>query len=138
MTTDMAGGADAETGGLVLVGNAKAFAWFTRFLRVGEVTTVDLKPLTGRPSIRAIARLQIGLASHVATIRVENDSATLIGNRESLTRLADEVDLFLEHNDLTEPGMHAHFNTASWSDGEALFGQTSRALTLAGPVPDSL
>lgn len=137
MSADMRGGADVETGALVLVGGAEAFAWFSRCLRDVGATTVQLKPVTGWSAIRPIAFLRVKAGPHVATIQIEDDAATLSGDQESLIRLADEVDLFLEHNDLTEPGMHAHLDLASWSAAQALLRRSSRALILAGPVPDS-
>jgi hypothetical protein len=137
MTNALAGGIDGETGSLLLVGDAGAFAWISRRLRDSEPITVDLEPVTGWPAIDSITSLAITPANHMATIHLEHGSATLSGDRESLTRLADELDLFVEHNDLNEPGMHAHLDSASWSAGQALFAPDSLGLIVAGPAPDS-
>lgn len=137
MSVDLRGGADVETGALVLVGDAETLAWLSHSLRDGEATTVELEPVTGRPAIRALARLRLEPTHDVATIHIEQDCATLSGDQESFVRLADEVDLFLEYNDLSEPGIHAHLDSASWSARQALLGPDSRGLILAGPVPDS-
>jgi hypothetical protein len=138
MTADMAGGVDVETGALVLIGEFATLAWFARCLRVGEPVSVNLKPVLGRPAIRSIAQLHIGLGNDIATIRVEEDSVGLNGNRESVTLIADEVDLFLQYNDVNEPGMHAHLDSSRRSAGQQpLLAPGSRPLILAGPVPDS-
>jgi hypothetical protein len=137
MSADLAAGADIETGALVLVGEAEAFRWLSRCLRDRDAITLELKPVTGRPALRPIARFRLEPAGHLATIEIRDESATLSGDQESWTRLADEADLFLEHNDLTEPGIHAHLDHASWSSAEPLLGPGSHSLTLAGPGPAS-
>jgi hypothetical protein len=136
MNTDICSGADLETGALVLVADAEGFAWLSRRLRSGEATIVETDPVTGRPAISSITRLHLKPAQDIATIQIEDDSATLRGDQDSFNRLADEVDLFVEHNDLNEPGLHAHLDSVSSSAAQALLGPHSRGLVLAGPVPN--
>jgi hypothetical protein len=101
------------------------------------VTIVETEPLTGRPAISSITRLHLKPAQDFARVQIEDDSATLRGDQESFRRLADEVDLFVEHNDLSEPGLHAHLDSMSSCAGQPLFGPNSRGLVLAGRVPDA-
>lgn len=136
MSAEICGGTDIETGALVVVADSGGFARFSRWLRAGESLTMEVEPVVGRPAIRPITQIRLELAGSPAAIEIAGCSATLSGNEESLNRLAEEVDLFLEY-DLGEPGIHAHLDVASWSAGHALLGRGSRALILAGPVPDT-
>lgn len=137
MSASMRGGTDIETGDLVLVGDAEAFGTFSRCLRDGQPTTVELEPVSGWRTIRPISLLHVSPSRHGAIVRIDDHEAFLSGNHESLQRLADEVDLFVGNNDLNEPGVHAHLESTSWSTGVALFEPESRGLILAGPVADS-
>jgi hypothetical protein len=60
----------------------------------------------------------------------------LTGSRESLSRLASEIELFLEHNDMSQPGVHMHVGPPSVFTNELVLAESSRELILAGPVPD--
>jgi hypothetical protein len=137
MRVDLSGGADVESGALILIADASSFAGLSSRLRDGEAATIDLHAITGRPAVRSLVRLSLEPARHVMRIRVEQDSATLSGDHASFLRLADEIELFLEHNDLSEPGIHAHLDFASSSAEEALLVVGSAGLILAGPVANS-
>ena len=138
MTLDLHGGTDVETEALILVGDADSFARLAQRLRDAEATTVQLQPVTGRSAIRAITCLRLQPVDDAASIDIAQGTATLSGDRASFARLAAEIEAFIEHNDLDEPGMHAHLDPASWPGRQRLLGPASRGLILAGPVPDSL
>lgn len=133
MTTRLRAGSDAQCGALVLVGDVGSFRQLARLLRAGETAAMKVDELKGRSSIRPINDFYLARGDGYATIEVTGNAATLTGDAASCARLADEIDLFLEHNDLTEPGMHVHIDAASAGD---LLAIGSRELILAGPVPD--
>lgn len=133
----MRGGMDLETGDLILVGDAEAFGTFSGYLRGAEASTIELEPVRDWPAIRPVRCVRVSRGPEGATIRIDDDAAAIIGNQESLDRLADEIDLFLEHNDLNDPGVHAHLESASSSATVPLLAPESRGLVLAGPVPNS-
>lgn len=92
--------------------------------------TIEVDEITGRSAIRPIDVLYLELTDGPATVSVLGDAGRLRGNAESFSRLADEIDLFLEHNDLDEPGMHTHIEAPD------LLAADSRELILAGPISD--
>jgi hypothetical protein len=136
MTTRLSAGADAESRSLVLIGGPEAFRQLAQLLRAGRAAAVEVEGARGRAAIRPIAafRLERGLGG--VTIALSGDTAILAGDAASNTRLAEEIDLFLEHNDLNQPGMHMHIDTSSGGPG-ALLAPESHGLVLAGPVPDN-
>jgi hypothetical protein len=128
-------GSDAESGALVLIGDVDSFRQLARLLRAGEATTIQVDEVQARTAILPIGALNLERGDGQTTIGISDDTATLTGDAASRARLADEIDVFLEHNDLNEPGMHIHIDAASVSGGE-LLASGSRDLILAGPVPD--
>ena len=136
MTTRLLAGADAQARAVLLIGDSEAFRELSRLLRTGKAAAVDVEGVRGRAAIRPIDafRLERGLGG--VTIALSGDTATLTGDAVSSARLAEEIELFLEHNDLNQPGMHMHIDASSGGAGEVLAPQ-SHGLVLAGPVPDS-
>lgn len=135
MTMLLRAGSDDESGALVLVGDVSTFRRLARLLRAGETTAIEVDELQGRAAIRPINAFHLVYGDEPATIQVSGDAASLTGSPASCARLADEIDLFLEHNDLSERGMHAHIDATSLAGGD-LLAIGSRDLILAGPVPD--
>lgn len=135
MTMRIRGGTDIENGALVLIGDAEAFHSLARLLRSDPTAAVVLDPVVGRPSIRPATGIRFETGGRTATIHTSADTATISGDLEAFVRLAEEIELFLEHNDLAEPGVHTHFDAAA-PGAEGVLAETSRDLTLAGPIAD--
>lgn len=134
----LAGGSDIESGALVLIGDAASFRHLAGVLRRSEQTAIELEPPRERPAIRPIGVLRFEPAERMASVRISGDAATLRGNLESFARLADEIELLLEYNDLAVPGMHFHIDVPPASIGGGLLAPDSRSLILAGPIPDDV
>ena len=132
----MRGGVDAENGALVLIGDYSAFRQFTSFLRSNRAGVIPLEPVEGRAALRPIGALHVKPAEHAAVIIITGEAATISASEASYGQLADEIELFLEYNDLTEPGMHAHVEAICAPDGIGVLDVRSVELILAGPVSD--
>ncbi len=130
------GGSDIDSGALILVGDADSFTRLAHVLRTAEPATIEVDELTGRPAIGPVDMLYLERADGLTTIQVTGRAATLSGSPESCARLADEIDLFLAHNDLSEPGVHVHIEAPPPSTGHGVLASHSRGLILAGPIPD--
>jgi hypothetical protein len=130
MTKGLYGSVDARDGELILAGDSEGYLRIIRLLRAGQPGSIDLRPGTrgGEP----IKRLQIAVADGLVEIRFTDGAAVLSGSLNYLERLAQEISLFLEHNDLTEPGMHAHIDAQGSLSGAQVLAETSLALFLAG------
>lgn len=136
MRNPIRGGADIETGALVLIGDEAALRELSALLRHHHSGAVPLEPIRGRPALRPIQLLTLGLAEHVATITISGDAAVLSGSAASLDNLADEIEGFWQHNDLTEPGAHTHIDAAGMFGEASALSDRSVDLILAGSVPD--
>lgn len=94
---------------------------------------VDLAgpPIAETPLRRLILR------TAEAPLRVEVEASGLVirGRPSALGRLADELEEYVEHNDLDRPGMHTHVDPSDWSDEDWL-DPDSTPLMVAGWVPD--
>jgi hypothetical protein len=93
---------------------------------------LDLGP--DRPGLRRLDAIRLALGDGSVRLGLAEDHASMTGSREAFARLAEEVEAFAEHNDLNEPGMHAHFGPAGQSYG--VLGRDSVPLIITGPVPD--
>jgi hypothetical protein len=104
----MLGGLQPEMRSVVLVGDAVKFGLLSRLIGACHPATVRIVPDPQWPALGPLDALVIELADHDATITVDGATATLAGSEASLVLLAEDIALFVEHNDIDEPGMHTH------------------------------
>lgn len=129
----MQGGLYSAENSLLLVGDAKALAEFAGDLRRGGPQRLELEPADdGYTSPVKELRVEVG-ASDIAHLEVRGAIAFLKGSRGACIHVAEEIELFLEHNDLTEPGMHTHIGEQQ-SLGRDYVVLRGLELFLAGPV----
>jgi hypothetical protein len=74
-----------------------------------------------------------------ASVRVDlkDGDIGIMGSRVALGRLASELQLFIESDDLNDPGMHTHFDpgqSMAMSRRDILMAEDSMPLMVAGPV----
>jgi hypothetical protein len=74
-----------------------------------------------------------------ALVRVclKDGDIVIMGSRVALGRLAAELQLFVESDDLNDPGMHTHFDpgqSMAMSRRDILVAEDSMPLMVAGPV----
>jgi hypothetical protein len=74
-----------------------------------------------------------------ALVRVclKDGDIVITGSRVALGRLASELQLFVESDDLNDPGMHTHFDpgqSMAMSRRDILVAEDSIPLMVAGPV----
>lgn len=70
-------------------------------------------------------------------VRLKDGDIVIMGSRVALGRLASELQLFVEGDDLNDPGMHTHFDpgqSTSISRRDILMAEDSMPLMVAGPV----
>lgn len=104
----MLGGLEPEMRAVVLVGDAVELGFLSRFIGACNSATVRIVPDPQWPALGPLEALVITLADHDATITVDGATATLAASKASLALLAEDIALFVEHNDIDEPGMHTH------------------------------
>ncbi len=127
----MQGAVDTETGAVILTVDTDRLTELVQLLQRAEPATVPLTPAPARTTTRPISSLRVELAADDAVAITSDDaSARITGSPAGLARLADEVRQFGDYNDLSEPGMHAHF------DAEWVLARGSDSLIVAGPIPD--
>jgi hypothetical protein len=126
----MGGGLQPDMRALVLVGDAVEFGVLSRLIDTCCSATVKVVTDPQWPGLDPIDALVIMLADHDATISVDGTTATLAASKTSLGQLAEDIALFVEHNDIDEPGMHTHLVERQ---GENVDGFE---LLLEGPVLD--
>jgi hypothetical protein len=123
---------DAETGALILTVDAEGLEGLLELLQRLTLTAV---PLTRAVATRPISALNLAPSTDEALmIATEGEAATITGSPAGFARLARRLKEFTEYNDLSEPGMHVHFDPGDYSG--AVLAQDSRSLIVAGPVPD--
>jgi hypothetical protein len=134
----MLGSVDTETGALILTVGVEDLEQLVELLRHAKSTSVTLRPAPEYPLTRSISRLSLELNTDDAVaIATDDDGATISGSPAGFARLAHEIRQFGEYNDLSEPGMHAHFDPGERSvAGGVVLAQGSDSLIVAGPVPD--
>jgi hypothetical protein len=112
----------------------REFCEHLRQLRTGAWTT-DLAqpPVAGEPVLH---RLSLRATPTTVRVALEGDGLVIEGQPAHLARLADELALYTEHNDLDEPGMHCHVERSDYPEGDAWIALDSLPLTVAGWVPD--
>lgn len=138
MTARLRGGVDVETGEVVFAGDALAFGALTRKLRAPRPLVVRLEPCWGWAMVRPLAILRIAPGGGLPTVRVSEDQVTLAGGVEATAALADEIEAFVEHNDLAAPGMHAHISDGVGPSGHRVLAPGSCDLILAGSPQNEL
>jgi hypothetical protein len=134
----MQGSVDTETGALILTVDVEGLDQLVELLRHAKSASVPLCPTQEYPVTRPISTLRLELNTDDAVaITTDDNGATISGSPAGFARLAREIRQFGEYNDLSEPGMHAHFDPGerSVADGGVL-AQSSQSLIVAGPVPD--
>jgi hypothetical protein len=70
-------------------------------------------------------------------VHVKDADVVIMGSRAALGRLASELQLFVESDDLNDPGMHTHFDpgqSMAMSRRDILMAEDSMPLMVAGPV----
>lgn len=80
--------------------------------------------------------LDVDVDADAVAIFIDKDAARCVGTQTALARLAREVALFAEYNDLSEPGMHAHFDPRAAAVADDALARNSCSLIVAGPVSD--
>jgi hypothetical protein len=134
----MQGSIDTETGDLILTVDAQGLDQLVELLRHAKSMSVPLRPAQEYAFTRPISALRLELNMDDAiVIATSDDGATISASPESFARLAQGIRQFGEYNDLSEPGMHTHFDPGerSAADG-AVLAASSRSLIVAGPVSD--
>jgi hypothetical protein len=130
----MYGAIDTETRALILTVDAAGLEELVELLRRSEPASVPLTSPPDHAATRPIRKLRLEPREDggVASVATVDDVATITGNPTGLARLAGEIRQFGAYNNLSEPGMHAHFDPGV---GEVL-AQDSEPFIVAGPVAD--
>ncbi|HEY1853244.1 MAG TPA: hypothetical protein VGG40_01535 [Solirubrobacterales bacterium] len=133
----MRGAIDTETGALILTVDAPELERLVEQLRNGPPTVISLSPSPRRAKAEPISSLSLATAdSEAVAIETAGDSATITGSPSGFAALARGVSEFAEYNDITEPGMHTHFDPRADKTGKSVLTPDSAPLVLTGPVPD--
>jgi hypothetical protein len=131
--TGMWGTVDRETGDLIVTVDAAGLNVLLDLLEGSESADVPLDPAIGRVMTSPIRELRIEKTpTDSVAITTARDSAGIAGSGAALAAIRE----FRDYNDLSEPGAHAHFDPADRPAGTLMFARDSRALIVAGPVPD--
>ena len=132
MTIVLSGGIDTAAKTVVLIGDAAALLELAALLRRGNTSCSDLDPVD-TPTFAPASQLVVDVQAQEAMATAIGEAITIVGTATGLARLADEIDLFVEYNDLNVPGMHMHL-----LDVPVDLPSTASAfeLVVAGPVPD--
>jgi hypothetical protein len=132
MIMHVLGGTDRETGELVLIGDEPDLRQLVRLLREQTRGEITLDPVAAEPGLRPITALLLHAGDGPIMISAADDIATITGSSSSYEDIAVRIELFMEYNDLSKPGMHMHVDASS-----GLIGGESMELIVAGPVPNS-
>lgn len=128
------GGVELETEVVLLEGDALAFAAFAELLRSSPPAEIALDALSDASGTRPLRSFEVRSGTGPAVVSLADDCVVLAGATEARERVATEVELFLEHNVIDEPGMHTHVDASD--SGEPL-APHSLDILLMGPVPES-
>lgn len=101
------GGVDRETGDVVLLADANGFIALAGVLRSPKPTTMRLESAVGRSAVEPLVYLRLEIAAQLLSVSVSGDAVTLRGARHDYSRIASEIEEFIELNDLEEPGVLA-------------------------------
>jgi len=132
----MLGWVDTETGAVILSADRDGLREFASLLREPRGQTVSLKEAEEWPMARPLDSLRVELAGDAVVVKVDGDVARFAGSAAGFERLALELELFAEDDELDEPGSHAHFDPDDGSGVRYVLAADSCPLIVAGPVPD--
>ena len=127
--------ADIETNDIILSVTEAELKSLVALLLDPTATEIDLESGPGKPALRSLSALRIVLGEGSVRIALVDDHARRTGGREGFARLGREVTSFAEHNDLNEPGMHAHFDLGSALATAGAPETDSVDLIITGPMP---
>jgi len=133
----MLGWVDTETGAVILSADRDGLREFASLLREPTGQTVSLKEAEDWPMARPLDALSVEPAWDAVVIKVDGDIARFAGSAAGFERLARELELFAEDDELDEPGSHAHFDPDDGSGMHHVLAADSSPLIIAGPVPDA-
>jgi hypothetical protein len=95
--------------------------------------------LADPPTNQHRLRLLTIRVSDATTLRIAiaGEALEFSGSRAGFSRLAHELEQYVEHNDVDEPGMHAHFNPKDYlAVNDEWIAVDSIPLMVSGWVPD--
>lgn len=123
---------------MVLLADANGFIALAGVLRSPKPTTMRLESAVGRSAVEPLVYLRLEIAAQLLSVSVSGDAVTLRGARHDYSRIASEIEEFIELNDLEEPGVHMHIDTEATPTEPPLLASDSRELILAGLVRDDV
>jgi|HubBroStandDraft_1064217.scaffolds.fasta_scaffold478165_2 hypothetical protein len=135
----MYGAVEIDTQTVIITADADELDTFANYLDAAVPHTITLEPAPSDAATRRLLTLSLELsAKDVAVVSTRDDRATIRGTSGAFSRLADEVRVFLEYNDLSVPGMHTHFEPGGRSTlGDwIVVSDDSDPLVVTGPVFD--
>lgn len=132
----MLGWVDTETGAVILSADRDGLLEFASLLREPRGQTVSLKEAEEWPMAGPLGALSVELAGDAVVIKVDGDHARFAGSAAGFERLARELELFAEDDELDESGSHAHFDPDDGSSVRYVLAADSCPLIIAGPVSD--
>jgi hypothetical protein len=131
----MLGWVDTETGAVILSADRDGLREFASSLRERKGEAISLKEAEDWPMARPLGALSVELAGDAVVIKVDGDIARFAGSAAGFERLARELELFAEDDELDEPGSHVHFDPDDGSGVRCVLAADSCPLVAAGPVP---
>jgi hypothetical protein len=132
----MLGWVDAETGALILSADRDGLRDFISLLRKPTREAILLGEAASWPMARPIGALSVEFGGDTVVVKVDHHIARLVGSGAGFERLACQVELFAEEDDLEEPGSHIHLDPGDGSRLPHVLAEDSCPLIIAGPVPD--
>lgn len=130
----MLGWVDTETGGVMLSADRDGLREFASLLREPTGEMFSLSEAEEWPMARPLGALSIELTGDAVVIKVDGDIARFAGSAAGFERLARELELFAEDDELDEPGSHAHLDPDDGSGVRFALAADSCPLIVAGPV----
>jgi hypothetical protein len=128
---------DIENSDLILTVDRDGLERLVELLMHPTTSTIAIVPGIEHPMTRPISSLSLRVdAEDFVEIKTGDDAASIAGSAAALARLAREISMFAEYNDLDEPGMHAHFGPDDGPASATAVRPDSRSLVIAGPVSD--
>lgn len=123
----------AATRTLVLTADDLVLRDFVETLADRSRTSVNINPLDTHFGLMPIQAIKLKRTGGSLVISISRDVACIVGDHSNFVRLAQEIALMPEYNDLCEPGMHSHFDAANKYIG---MSEESFSLVIYGPVPE--
>jgi hypothetical protein len=118
---------------VVLHADEEGVAGFARLLRSGGALSVDRDAAPPGLGLSTVSDINVSLAADAAEVTVTPAAVLISGTADDLAKLAEKVDLFVEFNDINEPGSHVHLLEPPRENGGHSDGPLE--LMLTGPVP---